>query len=80
MNRQEAIEIIEALFPTDSPYSDTNAIGERLLAQARSEIQGWRSEPDEVLVRYADLCMQEENKQIVTLDLALKKGGMSSSR
>jgi len=63
MTREEAISLIEGLFPTDSQYEGTNKIGERLLAQAKSEVIGWRTEPTEVLIRYAELCQQEEVRQ-----------------
>jgi len=61
--REEAIADIEALFPTDSQYEATNLVGERLLAQAKREVEGWRTESTPVLLRYAELCRQEENKQ-----------------
>ena len=61
--RALAISQIEGLFPTDSQYAETTTIGERLLAQAKREVQGWRNEPTEVLVRYAELCVAEENRQ-----------------
>ncbi|MDD5061763.1 MAG: hypothetical protein PHN44_05730 [Candidatus Marinimicrobia bacterium] len=64
MNKQKAIEIIEQLFPADSQYEDTAAIGKRLLDQAKEEIDGWRNLPEPVLVRYAELCEAEENKQV----------------
>ncbi len=58
----QAIADIESLFPTDSQYKPTNLIGERLLAQAKREIEGWRSESRGVLLRYAELCRAEENR------------------
>jgi len=63
MNREQAIQQIEGLFPTDSQYEETNKIGERLLAQAKREVEGWRTEPTEVLIRYAELCHAEEVRQ-----------------
>ncbi len=63
MDREQAIQRIEGLFPTDSQYEDTNKIGDRLLAQAKREVEGWRSESTLVLVRYAELCIAEENRQ-----------------
>lgn len=63
MERQEAIEYIEMLFPADCEYPDTAAIGQKLLQQAKEETAGWRTEPTEVLVRYAELCIQKENAQ-----------------
>jgi len=47
MDRREAISTIEALFPIDSQYAETNAIGERLLAQAKREHDDWRNLPVE---------------------------------
>jgi len=63
MNREQAIQQIAELFPTDSQYEDTNKIGERLLAQAKKEVEGWRSESTSVLIRYAELCIAEERRQ-----------------
>jgi len=60
MDRQQAISTIEALYPIDSEYEDTNVIGERLLAQAKREYDNWRNLPDAVLFRYAELCQREE--------------------
>ena len=58
MNREEAIRHIENLYPADSPYDPT--IGQELLAQAKREVNDWRTEPTEVLIRYAQLCIQKE--------------------
>ena len=63
MDRKQAISTIEALFPVDSQYEETNAIGERLLNQAKRECENWRNLPDAILFRYADLCEQEERRQ-----------------
>lgn len=60
MTREEAIQLIEGLFPADSQYEKTNEVGEKLLAQAKREINGWRTEPTEVLIRYAELCIAKE--------------------
>lgn len=62
MDRQQAIDTIEGLYPTDSQYSETTTIGKRLLQQAKGELNNWRNEPTEVLIRYAELCIAEENK------------------
>jgi len=68
MNRKEAIEIIEGLYPVDSDYPDTNAVGDRLLARAKREAENWRTLPDAILFRYAELCLAEENKATVTIE------------
>jgi len=60
--RKKAIETIEALFPADSGYIGTAEIGEELLAQAKREMQGWRTEPTEILIRYAELCVEREKR------------------
>ena len=59
MTREEAIQQIEGLFPADAEYEDTAEIGQQLLEQAKREVSGWRTEPTEVLVRYAQLCMNK---------------------
>jgi len=61
MNREQAIQQIEGLFPADSPYNPE--FGQKLLDQAKHEVCGWRTESTEVLIRYAELCMAEESRQ-----------------
>ena len=64
MTRQEAINHIDNLFPPDSDYPKTSEIGIRLLAQAKMETQDWREAlPDATLIRYAELCISEHNRQ-----------------
>lgn len=58
MDREDAISIIGGLFPADSEYTDTAEIGRQLLERAKREVAGWRTEPDAVLIRYAELCLQ----------------------
>jgi len=62
MTREEAIRCIESLYPADSVYEPTAKIGNVLLDQARREVNGWRTEPTDVLVRYAQLCIETENR------------------
>ena len=61
MNREQAIQTIEGLFPADSPYNPE--FGQKLLDQAKREVCGWRTEPTEILIRYAQLCEAEEGRQ-----------------
>lgn len=67
MNRQEAINHIESLFPPDSPYENTATIGRQLLEQARRDISGWRNESDQVLIRLAQLCLEQDQVNTNTL-------------
>lgn len=60
MDRTEAIKHIEMLYPPDSQYQATAAIGNRLLEQAKREVESWRTLPTEVLVRFAELCIEED--------------------
>ena len=64
MNRDYAIEVINSLYPPDSEFPDTAAIGQELLEQARNEVNGWQTEPTEVLIRLAELCIQKENEEL----------------
>lgn len=57
MDRRQAILTIEALYPPDTET------GERLLQQAKNDCNSWKNLPDEILLRYADLCQQEETRQ-----------------
>lgn len=56
--KQEAISQIEALWPPDSGYDDTRAIGRELLLEALCNT--WRELPEKVLVQLADLNMAKE--------------------
>ena len=62
MTREEAINHIENLFPVDSEYESTSKTGQRLLDQAKRDAANWRHEPTEVLVRYAELCIDLDNR------------------
>jgi hypothetical protein len=75
-SRNQIIEEIEGLFPTDSPYPNTNEIGKILLLQAIEE-KGWRTLPIEILERYRQLCVDEDIKQYLKSkrELAKKYGG-----
>lgn len=62
--RAKAIRVIADLFPADSEYPRTAEIGRNLLQQAQEEVkQDWRNLPLGVLLRYADLCREEEFNQ-----------------
>jgi hypothetical protein len=76
MDRNEAINTIEALYPADSDYPDSRETGKMLLEQAESEVNGWRTKPTEVLIRYAELCMAEDNRQTRKLESDLVKRGL----
>jgi hypothetical protein len=67
MDKKEAINIIEALYPADSQYKDSRETGKALLQQAKEELNNWRNEPPEVLIRYAELCQQKENRETYLL-------------
>ena len=63
MTRQDAIEIIDGLFPVDAPFEKTAAIGRELLQQAKANMASWKNEPDEILFEYARLCIAEDDRQ-----------------
>ncbi len=52
---KKAIADIEALYPIDSGFETTNAIGEELLAESVYDF-GWRKLPSELLKIYAAKC------------------------
>jgi hypothetical protein len=54
--REQLIELIDALFPADSQDPETARIGRALLLEAQDQVQDWRDEPTEVLREYARLC------------------------
>lgn len=62
MTKDEAIRHIESLWPQDSEYKDTQEIGQYLLDIAKEECGlSWRDEPESVLIRYAELCLERES-------------------
>jgi len=60
VTREEAIQTISGLFPPDAGYMSTREIGERLLKEAKAEARGWKTEPTEVLICFANKCIAEE--------------------
>lgn len=58
--RDQAVRIIEDLFPADSEHLTTATIGHELLDQARRDCTDWRNERIDILLRYAELCQQKE--------------------
>ncbi len=76
MTKENAIEIIEALYPADSQYADTAKIGKELLDKARCDVAGWRTEPTEVLIRYAQLCEGRENQNQRDFERQCKREGL----
>ena len=60
-DRENAINIIEALYPADSGYEDVSKEGRKLLMEAIA--QNWRNLPDEILATYETLCAQKEHSQ-----------------
>ncbi len=61
MKREDAIVLIEKLYPADAQCKDTATLGKQLLTQAKREVESWRTEPTPVLVRYAELCLRKES-------------------
>jgi len=56
--KQELISTIEWLYPIDSEYDSVKSIGEKLLLEAIADtFFDWRDLPEEVLIRYAELCL-----------------------
>lgn len=66
MEKQDIIRDIEALYPIDSGYEDTSKIGEQLLLGAIRETD-WRELPIEVLIKYRQQCLFQENASEITL-------------
>jgi hypothetical protein len=63
--KENIIKDIESLFPADSDYPDTAAIGEELLQLAMQRAGfNWRQLPIQVLQEYRSLCISKENDQI----------------
>lgn len=60
--REDAIDVIESLYPADSDYPDTAKVGQELLERAERDVAGWRTKPDAVLFRYAALCLEREGE------------------
>lgn len=63
MTRDEAVSHIESLFPPDAEFPDTAKKGQELLEQAKRDVSAWKQESDEVLIRFARLCIDEDRRQ-----------------
>lgn len=61
--RDQAIQEIQMLYPPDSDFPETAQIGQQLLEQAKCDCTSWKNEPDAVIFRLRDLCIQRENKR-----------------
>ena len=55
MNKKQAMDCISGLYPPDTEK------GQELLRQAKAEMESWRDLPENILIRYAELCQREEN-------------------
>ena len=58
MTREEVIQEIDDLYPTDSEFPETNKIGLELLEQAKRNCSNWRDLPDNILFEYRRLCRE----------------------
>lgn len=64
--KETIIRNIENLFPIDSEFPETNAVGFKLLAEAKYNVgykDNWRDLPENVLREYERLCIAEDNRQ-----------------
>lgn len=63
MDKKRAIATIQNLYPIDSQYADTNKVGQELLIETFKEVGfNWRDLPEDVLVRYAEKCIETDNQ------------------
>jgi hypothetical protein len=61
MNKDEAINHINQLYPIDSQFTDTNEVGKQLMVEAMEEVGfDWRTLPEPVLIRWAEKCLQKD--------------------
>jgi hypothetical protein len=60
--RNLAIRTIESTFPADAVGPITSDIGRKLLQRARDECTDWRHERIDILIRYAELCIDENER------------------
>lgn len=58
--REQAVEIIDRLYPADHENPLVHLPGTQLLLRALAE--SWRESDDKVLFRYAELCLAEQEK------------------
>lgn len=52
MDKKQAIRHIESIYPPDSEYPDSSAIGKEMLLEVILEF-GWRNLPDDILITLA---------------------------
>lgn len=77
MSKDKIIQNIEGLYPTDCEYSNTNTIGKVLLLTALKNSKfDWRELPENVLLEYERLCLNEENNGEITHQIR-RQGGFA---
>lgn len=59
--KERAIDVIKDLYPSDSQFPETNAIGKQFMVESINEVGfDWRELPEDVLVRWAEKCLDKE--------------------
>lgn len=60
-NKERAIDVISSLYPSDSQFPETNAIGKQFMIESINEVGfDWRELPENVLGRWAEKCLAKE--------------------
>jgi hypothetical protein len=73
MNKKEAIDSINGLYPIDSNFPDTNEVGEQFMLEAMDELGfNWRDLPENILVRWAEKCEARETEQDRKMSVSYK--------
>ena len=67
LTREKAIQEIEQLYPPDSAFPLTAAIGQELLAEAKRQCASWKNEPDAVIFELLNLCRDKERNARLNL-------------
>ena len=74
MTREEAIQAISETYPPDSTYVDIAKTGEELLKRAILDCSPWTNLPDDVLIRFAELCIKRSVDAWGRLDTRNRNG------
>lgn len=62
MTKEEAIMHIKALYPPDSQFPETAAMGREIIEAAKRRCSSWENLPEDVLVTAASIMISKERE------------------
>lgn len=62
MTKEDAIMHIKALYPPDSQFPETAAMGKEIIEQAKDRCNHWTNLPEDVLILAASMMIDRESR------------------